>query len=173
MIGKSTVIVEDRLKEMFAYLPTMLGADANLYPVVFKSGDQKELLAFFQQSQGKTNYPLLWLEMPYQEKHINRKRVDVDRLSLILAVETNAEILNSERLENTFKPILYPLLDRVLDVFTVSNTLDYDSNFEIMKFSNYSDQAEGEAGTFADIWDAIKLTLDVSINDNCLREIKI
>lgn len=168
MIGKTTIKVESRLREMFAFLPT-IGA----FQSVFKAGDQKELLSFFAQSQGNANYPLVWLDMPFEEKHFNRKRVDITGLTLILAVETNSEMLYSERLETTFADVLYPLLDKVLDVFSVSNTLSYDSDFSITKFGNYSEQAEGTEGEFADIWDAIKLTLDVEINDTCLRTIKI
>ena len=111
--------------------------------------------------------------MPYDEEHFNRKRTKINGLSLILAVETNSEMLYDERLKTTFANVLYPLLDSILDAFTVSNTLSYDSNFSIMKYGNYSEQAEGTEGEFVDIWDAIKLTLDVEINDTCLREIKI
>jgi len=173
MIGKSTVKVVDRLTEIFAQFPQMAGADTNLYKPVFKAGDQKELLAFFAQSQGNSNYPLIWLDMPYEEQHFNRKRVKIDRMILILAVETNSQMLFSERLDTTFKNVLYPLLDRVLDVFTVANTITYNSDFNIALFGNYSDQAEGTEGEFIDIWDVIKLTIDVEINDTCLRTIKI
>jgi len=172
-IGKTTIKVEDRLREMFAYLPDIVGQDTNSYPPLFKAGDQKELIAFFNQSQGNSNYPLIWLDMPFIEKHLNRKRVEVIGLVLILAVETNSEMLYDERLLTTFANTLYPLLDSVLDCFTVSNTLSYDSNYEIIKYGNYSDQAEGGEGEFVDIWDAIKLTVDVEINDTCLRPIKI
>jgi hypothetical protein len=168
MIGKKTIVIEDRLREIFDYLPAI-----NTYNPVFKVGDEKELLAFFKQSEGNTNYPLIWLVQPYEEQHVNRKRVNIDNLSLILAVETNHEMLNSERMDSTFKPILYKLLDNILDVFTVSNTLSYDSNFRIMKFSNYDHEESGESGVVVDIWDAIKLTVNIEINDNCLREIKI
>ena len=171
-IGKTTIKVEDRLREIFAYLPEIAGPN-NLFQPIFKAGDQKELIAFFEESQGNSNYPLIWLDMPYDEEHFNRKRTKINGLSLILAVETNSEMLYDERLKTTFANVLYPLLDSILDAFTVSNTLSYDSNFSIMKYGNYSEQAEGTEGEFVDIWDAIKLTLDVEINDTCLREIKI
>jgi hypothetical protein len=175
MIGKSTIVVEDKLKEVFNYLPAITGSDSNNYVPIFKVGDEKELLAFFAQSQGNTKYPLIWLVMPYLEEHINRNRVIIKNLSLILAVETSSELLNSERLDLTFKPILYKLLDNVLDVFTVSNTIYHDNTYNITKYSNYEhdEDGSGEFGGFVDIWDAIKLTIDVSINSNCLREIKI
>jgi len=175
MAKQQTIVVEDRLKEIFDYLPDMVGADTNSYTPVFKAGDEHELLAFFNQSQGNTNYPLIWLELPFKEDHKNhnRQKLEVLNLSLILAVETNSSMVYSERLETTFKTILYPLLDNILDVMRVSNTLSYDGNFSITKFANYSDAQIGIDGEFADIWDAIKLEVDVIINDDCLREIKL
>ena len=146
MIGKQTIVLEDRLREIFAFLPTIKG-----FQPVFKQGDHKELIAFFQESQGNTNYPLIWLDMPYEEEHLNRKRVKVNSLNLILAVQTNSEMRYSERLETTFATVLMPLLDSVLDAFTVANTLSYDSNYKIVKFGNYSEQAEGTEGAFVDI----------------------
>lgn len=173
MIGKSTIVVEDRLRENLAFLPQFLGADANLYTATFKVGDQKELLAFFAENARGSIYPLIWLDSPYEELHKNRSKVSIDGLTLILAVQTNSEMRYSERLEKTFKPVLFVMLDRILDIFTVSNTLEWDLTFKISKFGNYSDQATGEEGKFTDIWDAVKLTLDCTINNNCLRDIKI
>lgn len=172
MIGKQTIIVEERLGETFSYLPMIIGNNGQSYNPVFKAGDQKELNAFFAQSQGKTNYPLIWLDMPIIERHKNRSRVDVKNLIMILAVETNSQMLYSERIDKTFKPILFKLLDDILDNFTISNIVRYSGDFEISKFGNYSDEVEIEKGKFVDIWDAIKLTIDVSINNECLREIK-
>jgi hypothetical protein len=172
-MGKTTIKVVESLRAIFDYLPEHVGLDTNSYPIVFKAGDQKELLAFFAQSKGKTNYPLIWLDMPFDEKHYNRKRVKCDELVFILAVETNSQMLFSERLETTFKNVLYPLLDSVLDAFNQASTLSSKLDYRIVLFGNYSEQAEGLEGEFVDIWDVIKLSISIEINDNCLREIKL
>jgi hypothetical protein len=172
MQGRNTIIVEDRLKELFAYLPEQV-ANANSYKPVFKVGDEQDLFAFFKQSELVTNYPLVWLQMPYDEEHTNRGKVQISRMTFILAVETNVEMLNDERMELTFKPILYPLLDNIIDIFRVGNTISHDGNFSIVKFTNYSNEGNPDEGKFVDVWDAIKLTIDVVINDSCLREIKL
>lgn len=168
---KKTIIVEDVLEKVLDYLPLM---DKNgvSYKPLFKIGDHKELLAFFKQTQGNSNYPLIWLEMPFEENHINRKRVKLDSLNFILAVETNTEMLYNERLKSTFL-ILNDLLDNVLHCFTQANTISYDLNFNISKYGNYSDvETSGVETKFSDIWDAVKLTINLEINNNCLREIK-
>lgn len=173
MAKKTTIIVEDRLRDNFNYLPSMIGPNGGSFQPVFKAGDHKELLAFFKQSQGNSNYPLVWLDMPYEEEHINRGLVKIDRLNFILAVETNSQMLYAERIDTTFKNVLIPLLDNVIDLFRVSNVIAHDNNFIITKFGNYSDEPQGEESGFTDIWDAIKLTVNITINNNCLREIKI
>lgn len=165
---KKTIVIEDKLAAMFDYLP-----EVKTFKPMFKVGDEKELLLFFRQSERSSNYPLIWLVQPYEEQHINRKRVNIRNLSLILAVQTNYDLLNAERMVKTF-PILYELLDNILDVFTQSNTLSFNLKYSIVKFPNYdhSETLTGE-GSVVDIWDAIKLTLDVEINDNCLKPINI
>ena len=169
---KKTIVVENVLEKVLAYLPLMDSDNGNNYKPLFKIGDHKELLSFFKQTNGKTNYPLIWLEMPYSEDHINRKRVKLETLNFILAVETNSQMLYNERLKTTF-PILYDLLDNILEAFTQANTISYDLNFSIEKYGNYSDvETSGVEAKFSDIWDAIKLTINLELNDNCLREIK-
>jgi hypothetical protein len=110
--------------------------------------------------------------MPYEEEHLNQRRVKVSNMTLILAVETNTQMLNSERMERTFKPILYPLLDDILRVLRVANTVSVNGEYRATKFPNYSDDTNGEESGFVDIWDAVKLQLDCTFNNNCLREIK-
>ena len=83
---KKTIIVEDVLEKVLDYLPLM---DKNgvSYKPLFKIGDHKELLAFFKQTQGNSNYPLIWLEMPFEENHINRRRVKLDSLNSALMTD--------------------------------------------------------------------------------------
>ena len=172
MLAKNTIIVEDRLEAVFAYLPEQtLGSDS--FKPVFKVGDEDDLFAFFKQSKGNTNYPLVWLQMPYLEEHKNRGKVEITGLNLVLAVETNTNMLNAERMELVFKPKLYPLLDNIIDIFRVANIISHNGDFNITKFTNYSNEVNSKEGEFVDVWDAIKLTIDVVINDGCLREIKL
>ena len=173
MVGRKTIVVEDRLKAIFNYIPDFTDDDNNDFKVVFRSGTHKELIAWLKQNQQTSNYPLIWLEQPYEETHINRKRVKLDQMKLVLAVETNSAMLSGERLETTFKPFLYKLVDYIIDVLTVSNISSIPGEFKITKFENFSDSENGEIAKITDLWDAIKLTVDIELNDNCLREIKI
>ena len=74
-------------------------------------------------------------------------------------------------MDKTYKPILLPLLDNVIDLFKKANTVSFDFNYKITKFPNYSDTEQGEDNKFVDIWDAIKLEITLNFNNKCLRAI--
>jgi hypothetical protein len=177
MATRSFLVPEDRLREIFNYLPDVSVASGNFTPV-FKVGDDAELIAFFKQAESLSKYPLLWLMQPFEEEHnFNLTKVDVD-LSFILAVETAPDLLHSERLEKTFKPVLLPFANNVVEILRVSNTTSFSNpKVRITKFTNQSIAEElgvvGDQARFIDLWDAIQLKLSLTINDNCLREPKI
>ena len=166
------IIVEDEFRDMFLYLPDMLGSDGNLYTPTFKIGDHKELLAFFAQSNGSIKYPLIWLERPFSEVHHHNK-VKLQGANLIVAIQTNTDLTDRERMDLTFKPTLIPLTNNIINLFRVANTIDVFYPYTITKYPNYSDVEAGEQNGFVDIWDAVRINFDCTINDSCLRQIKI
>lgn len=169
---KETIVVEDKFREIFSYLPNMAGEDAEEYPVIFKGGDQKELIAFIKaQTGGDSPYPLIWLIYPFIEVH-SRTKVTLENISFVMAVETNQEMSVEERLEETYKKILLPLFDNMKDLFRRANIFNTDEVYSVIKYPNYSgDEDDGEERTkVTDIWDAIKITFSCSIIDACLNK---
>ena len=113
MIPSSMIVVEDRLAEMFAYLPEMVNSVGATFKPTFMYGDQKQLLDFLRQnSKGTSKYPLIWLVYPFNETH-TRSRVEFQSLTLVLAVETNSVMLNSQRMKETYANILIPLFNNI------------------------------------------------------------
>ena len=171
MIG-TTIVIEDRLKEIFAYLPVMTNANSSdptaTYKPIFESGLDTSLVDYMLHAEGEKLFPLIWLAHPYREDHKRRKRVELE-LSLVLAVKTDGALLSSQRMNKTFKPILYPLMDNILNGFTRSNIVDWDGDFEVTKFENYGDIANRSENVF--LWDAIKLEVTIELNNNCLKPI--
>ena len=51
MIASSMIIIEDRLAEIFAYLPDMLNSSGASFTPTFMYGDQKQLLDFLNQNK--------------------------------------------------------------------------------------------------------------------------
>lgn len=172
-VTKNMIIVEDRLREMFNQLPPHINVDLNAsFPIKFKYGDNLELLSFLKQNQGSESpYPLIWLVYPYEEDH-QRTHVKIDGMSLILASETNMNMFNEERIETTYKQILFPLYENIKVLFEQSNIIITDGTFRVSKFPNYSsEELPGEENQTVDIWDALKITFDCQINDWCLNTI--
>ena len=58
--------------------------------------------------------------------------------------------------------------------YNISEVISEDGSIKMTKYLNYSADMElGEMAKAVDLWDAVKLKLDLRINDRCLREIKI
>lgn len=169
--------VEDRFQEMFNLLPSMAGINANssdLFDVTFGYGDNKQLNFFLNERKDFVNYPLIWLLYPYKERH-TRKYVELEKVSLILAVETITGLTNKERIDQTFTKILFPLFDNISELFMKSNTIHTGVYYDVIKYPNYGEinQLRTKEESFSvDVWDALKVTFDCEINNNCLRPIK-
>ena len=172
MITETTIVLEDKLAEMFSDLPAMSYSDGSpSFPVSFGYGDKKELNAFIKLRESNKPYPLIWLLYPYEEKH-NKNRLQVDDVVFILAVPTIASMQNPQRLKETYANILIPLFDNVRWLFRRTNIVNFNDEYTMTKYPNYSDTDDGEehAGTF--IWDALKVELSFSVIDTCYKSVK-
>jgi hypothetical protein len=141
---------------------------------VFKYGDNKELLAFLKtKNKGEKPYPLIWLVYPYVEDH-GRTNVSIEPISLVLAVRTNKSMLNEQRMEETYKKVLIPLYNNLREMFMQSNIAYVTDEYIVTKFPNYSnEESEGTQNQTVDLWDALKMTFNCTINANCLNELYI
>lgn len=168
-VSHEMIIVEDRFKEMFDYLPTING-----FEVVFGYGDNKELQAFLNSKQEEDSpYPLIWLVYPYIENQ-NRTNVSLDQITIILATDTGIPLLNKERLDSVYKTILIPLYNNVTNLFRMASIMNVSDTYQVIKFPKYSgsDDVNGDYDETVDVWDALKVTFDCTINNTCLRPIK-
>lgn len=167
-ITKSTIIVEDKLKSLFDYLP-LFAINSFSYKPIFMYGDEIELNQFFKSKNNEDiPYPLIWLVYPYVEQH-NYSRVKIDKLDFVLAINTNAVMLNDERIEVSYKPLLIPLLDNIRELFRKANIIIVkDNSYIITKFPNYSDSDKNKV---VDRWDALKVSLGCTIYDDILKPI--
>jgi len=165
------VKVEERLDEMFTYLPAMAGINSEgSFNPTFGYGDGIELNAFLKGKQNSESpYPLIWLLYPYSEQH-SEHFVDVKGMVLVLAVQSNASMQNRERLKTTFNQLLIPLYDNISLLFKRASITNLNWDYEVQKHPNYSDGGDS-AGTF--LWDALRMKFDIRITDDCLKAIKV
>lgn len=170
------IIVEDKLEEIFDYLPAMkyeVGSEYSFKPV-FGFGDQMELNKFLKNKESESTkpYPLIWLLYRYNEKH-EKKKVVLNDIVLILATNTNAEMSNRDRIETNFKKVLIPLYDNILEALTKSVNINLEDDRGVVKFPNFSEEVNREQSFTTELWDALKTTWNFEINTACFRSIKI
>tara|TARA_R110002126_G_scaffold129081_1_gene271766 strand:+ start:86 stop:589 length:504 start_codon:yes stop_codon:yes gene_type:complete len=164
--------VEERLIEMFQYLPSMKydASNPTLFPVVFGFGDDIELNVFLNSKENDSSpYPLVWLLYPYKEKHFEHK-VKVENMVLILAVHTDKGMQNPERLKTTYKNILIPLYDNIATLLKKACITNLEWSYDVEKHPNYGSGQESN-GVF--IWDALRCEFSITITDDCLKPITI
>ena len=165
------ILVEERLKELFATLP-IITVDNSDYKPQFDFGTHEDLLRYLNHKakEGGKVYPLIWLETPIVKKG-KENRINID-LKLVLATLTTAELSNTERLEITFKPNLVPLYNNILKALRKSGftrIIDADKN-KRTDFYNYGVKDKKEQRNIAtDIWDAIKFECELELT-NCKQK---
>lgn len=171
-IAIKSIILEDVLEEIFAYLPVMAyKKGSQTFPVVFGYGDETELNIFLKNKESSDVYPLIWLLYPYDEDH-SRTSLEVQNVSFILAMDTDSNMENRERIKETFGKVLMPLFFNLRLAFKRANIISTNHEYKLVKHPNFSESAsrKASAGTF--IWDALKVTTSFKVIDNCLKEIK-
>lgn len=171
-----SIIVEKRLAEIFEYMPSMKmnEADTTSYDVTFGYGSAKELNAFLKSKENESvhPYPLIWLLYPLVEKH-NKTEVILERANFILAVNNKAVMLNEQRINETYTKVLMPLYDNMRKCLKRANISNLNEELELTKFPNYGSTPNQEEHVTTDVWDALKVVLNVRINNVCLKAIKL
>jgi len=159
------IVVEELLKTLFSQIPNVI-VDGESFEPVFGWGDLKDLNIFLKQEQKK--YPLIWLETGFSED-FSTEGVRISPNIVIATYGLDQTYSNEQKLDLSFKKVLFPLLDSVLKTFTRSNVVNFDGeSFKIMKYYNYGDGSKHET---TDIWDAIKLEVDLVLLEGCIKDI--
>ena len=174
-VTNGIIVIEDRLQELFDCLLTYStdGGTTNYSPT-FKYGDVKELDTFLKLSENaKSPYPLIWLVYPYIETH-KKTTVELQQVSLIIAVNAGTNMLNEQRMKETFKKLLIPVCEDIITLFTRANIMNFPRIFDLTKYPNYSNESsDGETSKTICRWDALKFTFDCTLNGVCFRKITL
>ena len=174
------MIPEERLLELFDTLPP-IKVGGKCYVVNSEIGTPKDLNRYLNlkrkevENIGGNIYPILWIQTPILPN--GNEFYKEFPLSIVLATLTNSEMSNKERLKTTFADTLNPLFDNVLKALRMSGftqilteTGDFNTEFRRSNHYNYG-TPEGTQHITTDIWDAILLECNVSMNTNCLTNI--
>ena len=173
-VPNKMIVVEDKFKALFDQLPLTTNKVGSEFKTVFGYGDEKELYSFLDNNRRKLPYPLIWYLHPVEEEH-TRTDVQLKDAVLVLATITTTNKTNAQRMETSFKEVLIPLFDNIKTALMRSNVFDVkgqDLGYKVTKFFNYGDE-ELVKSQAIDVWDAMRVRFDCSVNSRCTEQIKI
>lgn len=154
--------VEDIIGEVLK--PLRQSNDIGLYHY----GNEYELKEVMNAKDYQAKYPFVWLVLPFESnptENLDRKELRA-RVKLILSTSTELSWLNTKRNIETYKKILNPLYDNVIDAFTKSyNITIVEDEVNVKKLHNYykSDlgtRSNPQKKTVNDYWDVILMEFD-------------
>lgn len=157
-----------RLTELFDTLPNMT-IGGNSFDVRFDLGTQKDLNKWLSVNKDKSKYPLVWLITPISTDE-NKANVTGNFTLVLATLNDDVDMGNRDRLNRAFKDVLNPLYNNVIKALERGTSIDFVSNEKtVTDYFNYSEDDVSHETT--EIWDAKKLELSISINNNCLKTI--
>lgn len=170
------VIVEERLIELMATLPEVTDLNNVKFKPLFDFGTEDQLNAVIKNNadSGSVEYPLIWVETGFTTKG-KLPRLNV-KLSFIIATRNKSDQTNKQRLETSFKPILYPCLESIikglkLSGFTKLINRDKETVSNHFNYGVAEKQKTGTVNPAIDVWDAVKFGCEFEMSDCPLREI--
>ena len=164
-------LIEDKLEEIFSFLPPMSSPNGTNFEPYFSSGPEEDFNAFIVTETAKNFYPLIWLIYPYTEKR-DVAYVSAENIRLILAIENSNEMLNKLRLEGSYKKALYPLFYNIRDLLQKANNIEVvRREYSLTKFPNWGETKKNffvvQKSEAVDIWDVVTIDFSVKINKFC------
>lgn len=190
------IVPELHIQEIIGLIPTYTldeDTDRQSLPLTYGFGDHKTLLQELKQRRLNQSplYPLVWFVMPFDEGHYETA-VEVDEITLILAINTRKEWLNPQRYRETFQTYLFPNLELIkqallkantFSIFPLTQTAGRNKYFSVVKRPNYGDPEEldkfdtsqtrnkATENKATDYWDAIQITFKGRFKETCLLPI--
>lgn len=131
------------------------------------SGNKNEierLLSSKDKFDQTRKYPFIVLEQPFtEEPSANLKEVQIDRLRIIIATNTDLNKWNDKRYKDNFKPILYPIFEQFIKELRKSNKV---ISFDILEKTDVPFYGEDTNTISNDKWDYIDLVLNIRFIEN-------
>ena len=112
---------------------------------------------------GVSRYPLICLVTPVPEtKNPSPKYISEVTVHLVIFAETRKEYTTAQRLENVFKPVLYPIVDALEAKITGMDYFDTDETgrlvYDYVDVFHYSATDAKEQNKLAAVLDAVEIT---------------
>ncbi|WP_027380832.1 hypothetical protein [Chryseobacterium daeguense] len=172
-------ILENTLNKKFT-----VEYNGNTFTNNFIEGDIFEVWGILKKA--KTKYPLIWLQSGYRVKESTlpgNKVKELSNCNFYLITKGDAHDLNSKRYIDTYKFILYPLLEKFKKGISETKGISLSNEYEYITFpfndiselsaKESSSKRYGEKTALMDVWDAVYLNIGITINGECYPEYKV
>lgn len=159
------IVIESRLNEIFNQLPEIDG-----FKPVYKWGDEFHLIKQLQlySDANRSIYPLIYQTSKGSKQNKYTKEATTS-LELVLACRnTEVSLTNEQRWEMSYKNILYPVVENIVNSIILSGIATFNGEYDIEEFPNYGN---GRLTETKDIWDALTLKCSITLNANCVKQI--
>lgn len=159
------IIIEDVLSAIVEKMGAFDLYDNRVNKPVFGWGVKDELNRFLDAEKNKA-YPLIWLIPSVKTYGVGQV---TQTSELVFAVNFTKDIEdwdNKTRMEATYKRILYPVIDKFLELVNREHNMSYDNtDYSIDDYPNYSLSNSGS--DVIDLWDASILKIDAIYFNKC------
>lgn len=161
-----SVVVEDKLMALFELIPERTYMQSGLpYTTpkpTYHFGGSKECNKFIVAMKREV-FPLIYQTSNSSTGNDKSGYVTTD-ITLILATHTSTTLLNDQRWATTYRNILMPLLDDVLNTFKRSQIIAWDGDYTVENLPNYSATDAQDQNAFVDIVDAVVFSATITID---------
>lgn len=166
------IVVEERLMELFSYLPEITSGSITYPKPVYHFGDGKELNRFIMERKGENKlvYPLIY-QTSYEETQLVREGLVQVNLDMFIAYCTETDLFNTQRWATSYRNILMPTFENIHKAFQLSRMVISDYEYNVTKHPNYGNpEQDGTANKTIDIIDALRFRLNCTINNHCINK---
>ena len=153
--------------------------------VNYTEGDLFEIVRKLNDS--KVKYPIIWLQTGYKvERNEQHQKTRILNPRIFIITKGNQHDRYEARFESNYQEMLYPILNKMLNVFSKKSGVNYSKTYTFTTFpfndttemmrreSKYGNKTEPQTATLTDIWDALLLELPfIELADDCFSEFNI
>lgn len=167
------IVPEYILEDIVEQMPS-INYPSGAKDVNFGYGDKRELDKYLK-LKGDSSYPLIWLLMPSPEKHTKEfSRAERSCSFIVATLETRSDLMNSQRFRGAFDQFLLPVSNLLIEGISSASATRFinETEVDIYKFPNYSEDEKSEESGTIQLWDAIRMDCRIEFKNSCLRQIK-
>ncbi len=171
-------ILVDEIGTLVSQASANLIADGVLTTAInYQYGYLHELKTKLQQAStmqafARLKYPLLWLVQPFSIKRVNGDYFGDTQVRFFIIQQSEAALFAEQRMEVSFKPILYPIYRELISQFNSASHL-FENTMNAAQEHTITDRyywGENQQEQIDDIFDCMEvsgLQLKIKNNPNC------